>query len=377
MDGFGAQRAIARRMKSCSRSRIAVDADGRLELEHEARADRFDDRRRAALLAMLDVREVDVLERVHVRDRAAARHARHPVPEQLAPGDEHARRPGAADELVRRDEHRVLVGQRVGSAPGPSRSATYGAGGREVAERQGAVLVEQARDRVRVRHDAGHVRGRREAADLQRPVGVAVELVAPGARGRCGRRASSRIVTRSAIDSRHGSSLLWCSNGPTNTTGRCSARDLRPRGPSGRRGPPGCRMLRTSTRRLIGGGRARAAEHDRMALGSPPTPSRTSRRASSRKRVVWRPGARRLRVRVRVQRQHRVADEVLDERQAPAGRRVVRVGHARGAVRAGDRLVVADDRRADEVHERVGTRPGAIPAVERGRGAARVHWRAV
>ena len=34
--------------------------------------------------------------------------------------------------------------------------------------------------------------------------------------------ASSGIVTTSAIDSRHGSSLLWCSNGPMNTTGRCS-----------------------------------------------------------------------------------------------------------------------------------------------------------
>jgi hypothetical protein len=33
--------------------------------------------------------------------------------------------------------------------------------------------------------------------------------------------ASSGIVTTSAIDSRHGSSLLWCSKGPMKTTGRC------------------------------------------------------------------------------------------------------------------------------------------------------------
>ena len=38
--------------------------------------------------------------------------------------------------------------------------------------------------------------------------------------------ASSRMVTTSAIDSRQGSSLLWCSYGPTNTTGRSSSRDV-------------------------------------------------------------------------------------------------------------------------------------------------------
>jgi hypothetical protein len=34
---------------------------------------------------------------------------------------------------------------------------------------------------------------------------------------------SSGIVTRSAIDSRQGSSLLWCSYGPMKTTGRSPA----------------------------------------------------------------------------------------------------------------------------------------------------------
>ncbi len=32
--------------------------------------------------------------------------------------------------------------------------------------------------------------------------------------------ASCGMTTTSAIDSRHGSSLEWCSNGPMNTTGR-------------------------------------------------------------------------------------------------------------------------------------------------------------
>ena len=92
MPGWPPSAAMARRMKSSSRSRIAVHADRVLELEHEPGADRLDDRGRAALLAVLDVGQVDVLERVDVGDRAAAGHARHPVAEQLAAGDEHAGR---------------------------------------------------------------------------------------------------------------------------------------------------------------------------------------------------------------------------------------------------------------------------------------------
>ena len=34
---------------------------------------------------------------------------------------------------------------------------------------------------------------------------------------------SSGIVTTSQMDSRHGSSLEWCSNGPMKTTGRSAA----------------------------------------------------------------------------------------------------------------------------------------------------------
>ena len=43
--------------------------------------------------------------------------------------------------------------------------------------------------------------------------------------------ASSGITTTSAIDSRHGSSFEWCSNGPMKTTGRSSARDRAPTRP--------------------------------------------------------------------------------------------------------------------------------------------------
>ena len=74
--GLVDQDAIARSMKSSSRARIVVDADRLLELEDEPGPDRLDDRRRAALLAMLGVVEVDVLERVDVGDGAAARRRR-------------------------------------------------------------------------------------------------------------------------------------------------------------------------------------------------------------------------------------------------------------------------------------------------------------
>ena len=69
-----------------------LGADRLLEPEHEPGPDRLDDRRRAALLAVLDVGQVDVLGRVDVGDRAAAGHRRDAVVEQLAPGDEDAGR---------------------------------------------------------------------------------------------------------------------------------------------------------------------------------------------------------------------------------------------------------------------------------------------
>ena len=76
-------------------------ADRSLELEHQAAADRLDDRRRAALLAVDGIGEVDVLVGVHVGDRPATDHVRHPVRHQVAAHHEDARCAGSADELVR------------------------------------------------------------------------------------------------------------------------------------------------------------------------------------------------------------------------------------------------------------------------------------
>ena len=92
-----------------------LDTHGLLELEDQPGPHRLDDRRRAALLAVRGVVEVGVVLGVDVGDGAAAGHDRHPVGEQLAPRDEHPGRRRAADELVRREEDRVLV--RRGSPP--------------------------------------------------------------------------------------------------------------------------------------------------------------------------------------------------------------------------------------------------------------------
>ena len=85
----------------------------------------------------------------------------------------------------------------------------------------------------------------------------------------------------------------------------------------------------------------------RTVSSSPPTASWMIARASSRSRVVCRPGAAGLGVGVRVAGQHLVADEVLDEGQRPAAGGVVGVGDPARAVGPVHHLVVADDRLAD------------------------------
>ena len=89
-----AQRSMARSMNALLAIADRVGTDRFLEVEDEARTDRFDDGRRAALLAVLEVPEVDVLGGVHIGDGSPARHARHPVAEQLASRHEDPRRPG-------------------------------------------------------------------------------------------------------------------------------------------------------------------------------------------------------------------------------------------------------------------------------------------
>ena len=63
---------------------------------------------------------------VDVGDGAAADDGGHAVREQLAPDGEHARRAGAADELVRRQHDGVLVGERVLAGGATMSMSTYG-----------------------------------------------------------------------------------------------------------------------------------------------------------------------------------------------------------------------------------------------------------
>src|SRR5690606_7793587 len=115
-----------------------LDADGLLELEDQPRADRLHDRWGAALLAVRGIVEVAVLGRVDVHDGPAARYDGHAVGEQLTPYDEDAGGPGAADELVGREEDRVLV-RRAGAV---HLDLDVRRAGREVPEAQRPVRVQ-------------------------------------------------------------------------------------------------------------------------------------------------------------------------------------------------------------------------------------------
>ena len=142
-----------------------VHAHGLLEVEHQAGPDGLHDRRGAALLPVGGVVDVVVVGRVDVVDRAAARHGRYPVAQQVAADHQDARRTRPAHELVRRQEHRVLVRLGVAGTSAVHLDVDVRGGGREVPERQRAVPVQQVGDRVGVADDAGDVRGRRERAD--------------------------------------------------------------------------------------------------------------------------------------------------------------------------------------------------------------------
>ena len=104
-------------------------------------------------------------------------------------------------------------------------------------------------------------------------------------------------------------------------------------------------------------GHARAREDDRVLVG------RADGVANDRSRLLpeaarLKPGPGRLRVGVRVERQDRVAEVVLDEGQRPARGRVIGVRDASNAERTGDRLVVPDHRRADQLDQVVAVGSG-------------------
>ena len=155
-----------------------VGANRLLELEDEASSDRFHDRRCPTLLAVLGIREVDVVAGIDVGDRSTTRGGRHAVREQVAARGEYPRRAGAADELVRADEDRILVVQLspVARAMGRQFDVHVRCGSPEIPERSRAESVEQDGDCTGVADDPGDIRCRREASDLQFAAGVPGEF---------------------------------------------------------------------------------------------------------------------------------------------------------------------------------------------------------
>ena len=113
----------------------------------------------------------------------------------------------------------------------------------------------------------------------QRPLGVAGQLGLELGQVDAGRRRPRRSATTSATDSRQGSSLEWCSYGPTNTTGR---------GPGARLAPAGSRSSSMPTS-LSTAAVAPDPQKITRSWSVPPTAWWMTWRACSRSRVVWRP----------------------------------------------------------------------------------------
>ena len=113
------------------------------EWKDHASANRLDDGRRPGLFAVHRVVEVDVLLRVDVGHRSATDDGWHAVGQQLLADRQDAGGSWAADELVRREDDRVLVGEGVLAGGGRHVDLDVGAGRGEVPDRQCAVLVKE------------------------------------------------------------------------------------------------------------------------------------------------------------------------------------------------------------------------------------------
>jgi hypothetical protein len=321
-----------------------LGADRLLELEHQPGADRLDDRRRAALLAVHRIGEVAVLGLVDVRHRTAAGTRRDGVAQQVALGDQHAGGARAADELVRRDEHRVLCGTVACGVAAVHLDRDVRPGGRVVPERVRAVAVQQLRDRAGVARDPGDVRRRREAADLARSVGVARQLalevleidVAVGVladHADLGDRLAPRQLVRVVLEraDEHDRPLV-----ERDLTRQAVANVEIARDP----------QVEDVDQLVDRAGRSRAGE-DHQIVGAAADRAVDDRPGVLAERGGLPAGARALGVRVGVERHHLVAQEVLDELERAPRRGVIRIRHAPAAVRPVEHVISADDRAAD------------------------------
>ncbi len=256
-----------------------------------------------------------------------------------------------ADELVWRDEYRVLVGQRASRVGGVHVDIDVGRRGGKVPEAERSVLVEERGDRRGVGHDAGDVRCRRERADLQRSVRVLLELDA------------QVVAVHSPVgvlpDHHHVGDRLP----PRNLVGMVLIRTHEHDRPLSWRYVLGQRVQVIEHRRHPqpedadqlgdGPGAARPREDDHAVV------STTDCGVDDLPRLLAQPrglqtGAARLRVGVGIARQHLVADEVLDEAERPPRRGVVGVGHPSPAVRRLHHVVVTDHGVADQPQQCLG-----------------------
>ena len=190
-----------------------------LELHRQRGLDGLKEPRRPAVLAGLDVvDEAVLLPGVGPVDRPAARLVGHAVVVEPRVEDQHARRAGAAEKLVRREIDRVeaLAGRR-GACRSRRRAPT-----RRSPRSSSPRAVHDPRERVHGRAHAGDVGAGGEGADLQGPLPVAFEQRV-GAAGSTRPRSSGGITSTSAMVSSHDVWLEWCSMWVSNTTGRSSS----------------------------------------------------------------------------------------------------------------------------------------------------------
>jgi hypothetical protein len=196
--------------------------------------------------------------------------------------------------------------------------------------------------------DAGHVRGGREAADLQRAGGVAHQLAL---------ELGDVDVPVTVLANRHylgdrlapGQLVGVMLEGPDEHDRPFVGRNLCQQVIAGVE-IGGQAQIEHLDQAVDGRGGAGAAEDDGVRVGRPDArPDERSGVLAEARRLEAR--ARRLAVGIAIQRQDRRTQVVLDERQGTSRGGVVGVDHAAGPERAGDRLVVADDSRTDRRDE--------------------------
>ena len=210
------------------------------------------------------------------------------------------------------------------------------------------MLVEERGDPVHVGEDPGHVARRGERAEEEGPSGVTLQFLAE-MRGRdpavgvlrddddIGQRLAPRKLVRMV--------LVWADedDGPLRRRDRVA--EAVAVGEVRREAD-----LEDVDEAVDRRGRTGADEDDRVVAGRPDGAPDDLAGLGPEARGLE-PGPRRFGVGVGVEREDRVAQVVLDERERASRRRVVGVGDAPDPERPRDRLVVPDDRGADRLDE--------------------------